>query len=157
MAEHESGELIYDIPAAVKGQAAIDPDTYEQMYQRSIHDPEGFWAEQADTFVSWFKKWDRVLEWDFHAAQTKWFLGGKLNVSYNCLDRHVEAGAGQQTALIWQGNDASESRQLSYAELLDQVCRFANALKALGVTKGCLLYTSPSPRDGLLSRMPSSA
>ena len=136
MAEHESGEPIYDIPAAVKGQAAIDPDTYQQMYQRSIQDPEGFWAEQADTFVSWFKKWDRVLEWDFHAAQTKWFLGGKLNVSYNCLDRHVEAGAGQQTALIWQGNDASESRQLSYAELLDQVCRFANALKALGVTKG---------------------
>jgi acetyl-CoA synthetase len=136
MAEHESGELIYDIPAAVNGQAAIDPDTYEQMYQRSIQDPEGFWAEQADTFVSWFKKWDRVLEWDFHAAQTKWFLGGKLNVSYNCLDRHVEAGAGQQTALIWQGNDAAESLQLSYAELLDQVCRFANALKALGVTKG---------------------
>ena len=133
MAEHESGEPTYDIPAAVKGQAAIDPDTYEQLYQRSINDPEGFWAEQADACVSWFNKWHTVLEWDFHTARTQWFLGGKLNVSYNCLDRHVEAGAGRQTALIWQGNDASESRQLSYAELLDRVCQFANALKALRV------------------------
>ena len=72
----------------------------------------------------------------FSQANIKWFIGGKLNVSYNCLDRHVEAGAGGQTAMIWQGNDAGESRKLTYAELLGKVCRFANALKSLGVKKG---------------------
>jgi acetyl-CoA synthetase len=136
MAEQVTNDSIYDVPVAMRGNAAITPELYEQMYQRSIQDPEGFWVEQADKFVSWFKKWDKVLEWDFHAAQIKWFLGGKLNVSYNCLDRHVEAGAGAQTALIWQGNDHGESRTLTYAELLAQVCRFANTLKSLGVKKG---------------------
>ena len=136
MSEHDGGELIYDIPAPVRGQTAIDPQTYARMYQRSIQDPEGFWSEQAEKFVTWFKKWDKVLEWDFHAAHLKWFIGGTLNVSYNCLDRHVEAGAGKQTALIWQGNDPTQARALTYAELLEQVSRFANALKSLGVKKG---------------------
>jgi acetyl-CoA synthetase len=136
MAEQETSSLIYDIPAPVRGRTAIDPETYARMYQRSIQDPEGFWAEQAGTFVSWFKKWDKVLEWDFHAAQIQWFLGGKLNVSYNCIDRHVEAGAGKQTALVWQGNDPTQLRTLTYADLLEQVCRFANALKSLGIKKG---------------------
>ena len=136
MSEHDSGELIYDIPAPVRGQTAIDPETYAHMYQRSIQDPEGFWAEQADKFVTWFKKWDKVLEWDFHAAHIKWFIGGTLNVSYNCLDRHVEAGAGEQAALIWQGNDPTQFRTLTYGELLEQVGRFANVLKSLGVKKG---------------------
>jgi acetyl-CoA synthetase len=136
MAEQVANDQIYDVPAALKGQAAITPELYTQMYQRSIQDPEGFWSEQAEKFVTWFKKWDTVLEWDFHTASIKWFIGGKLNVSYNCLDRHIEAGAGGQTAIIWQGNDLSESRTLTYAELLEQVCKFANALKSLGVKKG---------------------
>ena len=130
------GDLIYDIPAAVQGQTAIDPETYQQMYERSIQDPEGFWAEHAEKQLEWFQKWDKVVEWDFHKADIKWFLNGKLNVSYNCLDRHVNAGAGAQTALIWQGNNQDESKKFSYAELLDQVCQFANALTALGVKKG---------------------
>jgi acetyl-CoA synthetase len=136
MAEQVVPDVIYDIPAAVKGQTAISPTMYTEMYQRSVRDPEGFWAEQAEKFVTWFKKWDTVLEWDFHTAHIKWFAGGKLNVSYNCLDRHVEAGAGGQTAILWQGNDPAESRRLTYAELLEQVCRVANALKSLGVKKG---------------------
>ena len=136
MAEQIANDQIYDIPSAIRGQAAITPELYEQTYQRSIRDPEGFWSEQAEKFVTWFKKWDTVLDWDFHAANIKWFIGGKLNVSYNCLDRHVEAGAGGQTAIIWQGNDPSESRKLTYAELLEQVCKFANTLKSLGVKKG---------------------
>ena len=78
---------------------------------------EGFWAEQAEKQLEWFQKWDTVLEWDFHKADIKWFLNGKLNVSYNCLDRHVNAGAGDQTALIWQGNNQDESKKFSYAEL----------------------------------------
>ncbi len=130
------GDLIYDIPAAVQGQTAIDPETYQQMYERSIQDPEGFWAEHAEKQLEWFQKWDKVVEWDFHKADIKWFLNGKLNVSYNCLDRHVNAGAGAQTALIWQGNNQDESKKFSYAELLDQVCQFANALTALEVKKG---------------------
>ncbi len=136
MADEQSGDLTYDIPAAVQGQTAIDPETYQQMYAHSVRDPEGFWAEQAEKQVDWFQKWDSVLEWDFHQADIKWFINGKLNVSYNCLDRHVKAGAGDQTALIWQGNNQDESKKFSYAELLDQVCQFANALSALGVKKG---------------------
>ena len=136
MADEQSGDLTYDIPAAVRGQTAIDPETYQQMYERSVRDPEGFWAEHAEKQVEWFQKWDTVLEWDFHKADIKWFLNGKLNVSYNCLDRHVNAGAGDQTALIWQGNNQDESQKFSYAELLGQVCQFAHALRALGVKKG---------------------
>ena len=74
MAEQVASDLIYDIPTAVKGQTAITPELYAQMYHRSIQDPEGFWAEQAEKFVTWFKKWDRVLEWNFHTAQIKWFI-----------------------------------------------------------------------------------
>ena len=136
MADEQRADPTYDIPAAVQGQTAIDPETYQQMYARSVNDPEGFWAEQAEKQVDWFQKWDTVLEWDFHKADIKWFLGGKLNVSYNCLDRHVNAGAGDQTALIWQGNNQDESQTFSYTELLERVCRFANALRALGVKKG---------------------
>ncbi len=141
MADEQGGNLIhdipvYDIPAAVKGQTAIDPETYQRMYERSVQDPEGFWAEQAEQEIDWFQKWDKVLQWDFDKADIKWFLNAKLNVSYNCLDRHVNAGAGDQTALIWQGNNEDESKKISYAEMLEQVCQFANALKALGVKKG---------------------
>ncbi len=136
MADERGGDLTYDIPATVQGQTVIDPGTYQRMYERSIRDPEGFWAEHAEKQVDWFQKWDKVLEWDFHKADIKWFLSGKLNVSYNCLDRHVRAGAGNQTALIWQGNNQDESRKFSYAELLDHVCQFANVLRALGVKKG---------------------
>src|ERR1043165_300508 len=136
MSEQVISDQIYEVPAAVKGQTASTPELYPDMYQRSVQDPERFWSEQAEKFVTWFKKWDKVLEWDFHTAQIKWFIGGKLNVSYNCLDRHIEAGAGGQTAIIWQGNDPSESRKLTYAQLHEQVCKFANALKSVGVQKG---------------------
>ena len=126
----------YDVPAPIKGKTDIDLDTYKKMYQRSVEDPEGFWAEQAEKFVTWYDKWDRVLDWDFNEANIEWFHGGKLNVSYNCIDRHVEAGHGSQTALIWEGNDPAEDSKITYKQLLDEVCQFANALKALGVKKG---------------------
>ncbi|MBN1844623.1 MAG: acetate--CoA ligase [Sedimentisphaerales bacterium] len=126
----------YDVPEAIKGKTEIDLATYQKMYRHSVDDPEGFWAEQAERFVSWYQKWDTVLEWDFTEARIEWFKGGKLNVSYNCLDRHVEAGKGDQTAIIWEGNNPSEDAQFTYRELLEQVCQFANALKKLGVRKG---------------------
>ena len=136
MADAQQADPVYDVPAAVRGQTEIDDETYLRMYDRSIRDPEGFWAEQAEAQVDWFEKWDTVLEWDFHTANVKWFAGGKLNVSYNCLDRHVQAGEGDRTALIWQGNNREEHKTFTYAELLEQVCRCANALRALGVEKG---------------------
>ncbi|RMG65454.1 MAG: acetyl-coenzyme A synthetase, partial [Calditrichaeota bacterium] len=110
-------------------------DEYRQLYQRSVDDPEGFWGEVAER-LHWFQKWDQVMAYDFVNANIRWFEGGKLNVSYNCLDRHVEAGHGDKTAIIWEGNEPSESRHFTYGELLEQVQRFANVLKAHGVKKG---------------------
>ncbi|MCK5270034.1 MAG: acetate--CoA ligase, partial [Sedimentisphaerales bacterium] len=134
--EDKSGIPTYDVPAAIKGKTEIDFETYQQMYKRSVDDPEGFWAEMAEKFVSWDSKWDKVLDWNFKTANIEWFKGGKLNISYNCLDRHVEAGHGDQTALIWEGNDPGEDSKVTYKELMDNVCRFANALKKIGVQKG---------------------
>jgi acetyl-CoA synthetase len=108
---------------------------YEALYARSIADPEGFWAEVAQR-LDWSKPWDTVLRWDYTTAEVAWFEGGELNASVNCLDRHVDAGRGDRIAIIWEGDDPAEDRRFTYAELLTQVCRFANVLKGLGVTKG---------------------
>ena len=79
-------------------------DEYREIYDRSIADPEGFWAEQADQRITWFEKWHTVRQVDYHKAEIAWYLGGKLNAWYNCVDRHVESGRGNETALIWEGN-----------------------------------------------------
>jgi len=110
-------------------------DQYRELYQRSIDDPEGFWSKVAER-LHWYKKWKSVMNYDFFNANIKWFGGGELNISYNCLDRHVETGHGNKTAIIWEGNDPSESKHISYRELLDQVAKFANVLKAHGINKG---------------------
>src|SRR3569833_2087641 len=107
-------------------------EQYEEMYKQSIDDPEAFWARVAKE-LHWFKPWDKVLDWDLPTA--KWFVGGKMNLSYNCLDRQVENGRGDKTAIIWEG-EPGEIRRLTYAELHIEVQRFANALKALGIKKG---------------------
>ncbi len=107
-------------------------EEYEAMYKKSFEDPEAFWAEAAKE-LHWFKTWDRVLEWNLPSA--KWFVGGKMNLSYNCLDRHVQGSRGSKTAIIWEG-EPGEVRRLTYAELLAEVQRFANGLKALGIKKG---------------------
>ena len=108
---------------------------YRRLHDRSIGDPEGFWGEQARR-LQWLKPWDRVLDWNFKEPRIRWFEGGKLNASVNCLDRHVAAGKGKDVAILWEGNEPSESRAVTYAELLGEVSRFANALKSLGVKKG---------------------
>ena len=110
-------------------------EQYLALYQRSIDDPEGFWAEQAETFVDWFEKWDKVWDWNYEKAEIKWFLGAKTNVAYNCLDRHLES-RGDQTAIIWESDDPNVDKHISYRELHREVCRFSNALKARGVKKG---------------------
>ncbi len=130
-----SEEKIYDVPDAIAEHAHINAERYRDMYARSINDADAFWGEQAETFLSWFAKWDKVHEGDYNAATINWFIGGKLNVSHNCLDRHL-ATRGDQVALIWEGDDPTEDRQITYRALHDEVCRFANALKARGVTKG---------------------
>ncbi len=110
-------------------------DQYRDLYEKSVSDPETFWSKVAER-ITWVEKWHNVVEYDFVKANIKWFEGGKLNVSYNCLDRHVEAGYGDQTALIWEGNNPSEDKKFSYGDLLDEVQKFANVLKAHGVEKG---------------------
>jgi len=110
-------------------------DQYKKMYEYSINKPEAFWSEQAER-ISWFKKWDRVWEWDFNEANIKWFEGAKLNACYNCVDRHVIEGHGDKTALIWEGNNPDESKKYTYNDLLEKVQLTSNALKDLGVEKG---------------------
>ena len=110
-------------------------DQYKKEYNESIADRNAFWAEKAER-ISWVKKWDSVGEFDYVNANINWFEGGKLNVSYNCLDRHVEAGDGGRTALIWEGNNPEEDQHFSYNDLVSEVQKFANVLKRLGVEKG---------------------
>lgn len=108
---------------------------YEAAYARSVQDPEGFWAAQAEQF-SWKQKWDRVLAWNFDVPDVKWFMGGKLNITENCLDRHL-ATRGDKTAILWEGNDPNEAAQhITYTQLHERVCRYANVLKRNGVKKG---------------------
>ncbi|BAZ94144.1 acetyl-coenzyme A synthetase 2 [Thiohalobacter sp. COW1] len=126
---------VHPVPDDFAANALIDTAQYDSMYRRSIEDPEGFWSEQAEQFLTWFKPWDKVLEWDYHQAHIRWFEGGRLNACYNCLDRHLDS-RGNQTALIWEGDDPAMDKTLSYRELHTAVCRFANALKSRGVKKG---------------------
>ena len=111
-------------------------EDYEAAYKRSIEDPEAYWAERTTELVSWFKKWDTVLEADMYKPEIKWFQGGKLNVSYNCLDRHLENGRRNKAAIIWQGEPEEDVKVYTYQMLHDEVCRFANVLKKKGVKKG---------------------
>lgn len=110
-------------------------EAYQAQYAESIQDPEAFWARIAER-LTWYQKWDTVRDYDFVNAKIKWFEGGTLNACYNCLDRHVEAGHGDATAIIWEGNEPSEDKTFSYSEFLAEVKKFANVLKRQGVEKG---------------------
>ena len=125
----------YPVDEATAARAHVNNAQYLDMYQRSIDDSDGFWAEQAEKEIDWFSKWDTVQNIDYHKAQIRWFEGATLNVSYNCLDRHLET-RGDQTAIIWEGDDPGEDKHISYRELHAEVCKFANALKNLGANKG---------------------
>ena len=107
--------------------------SYDEVYSRSISDPDGFWGEAAQS-IHWEKPWDRVLD-DSNAPFYRWFTGGELNTCYNALDRHVEAGRGDQAALIYDSPVTDTKRTYSYSELTDEVARFAGVLAGLGVTK----------------------
>jgi acetyl-CoA synthetase len=115
--------------------AHVNAEQYRVMYQQSLEDPERFWAEMAHSFLSWDHHWHSVVKYDFLAGHAEWFAGGKLNVSYNCIDRHLPQRA-EQTALLWEGDDPTDTKHITYGELKAQVCRLANTLKARGVRKG---------------------
>jgi acetyl-CoA synthetase len=126
LAEHRA----FPPPAEFRARAKVTDDS---LYREAEADVEAFWKRQAEKYVSWSTPFDTVLEWDLPFA--RWFGGGRLNVAYNCLDRHVEAGHGDRVAYHWEG-EPGDTRTLTYAQLLEEVCRFANALKALGVRRG---------------------
>ena len=110
-------------------------ESYQNRYEDSISDPEGFWAEIAER-LDWMEPWMTIRKFDFVKGEIEWFSGGKLNASYNCIDRHIKNGYGNETAIIWEGNDPNQSRKFTYNDLLKEVSYFANALKELGVEKG---------------------
>ena len=129
---------VYEVPAEFRAKAYIKSrEEYQKIYDESIKDNDAFWAKVAEEQVTWFKKWDQVQDWKYSKDEVylKWFIGGKLNVSYNCLDRHLEK-RGDQVAIIWEGNEPTVDRKYTYKQLHEEVCKFANVLKAKGVKKG---------------------
>lgn len=129
-----SNPVTYPIPSSF-ADASITPDKYLQMYRQSLDDPDTFWSEQADEFLSWDTRWHTVCDSDMHTGYARWFDGGELNASLNCIDRHLPARA-QQTAILWEGDDPNESRHITYQELKDEVCRLANVMRNRGVQVG---------------------
>jgi acetyl-CoA synthetase len=126
---------VFPVPESWKKSAWINNETYLEMYERSVKDPEGFWSEHAKR-IDWFEPWKTVKDSDFQGdIHIRWFEGGKLNACYNCLDRHLEK-RGDQVAIIWEGDDPSVDKTFTYRQLYEEVCRFANVLKAQGVKKG---------------------
>ncbi len=128
---------VFSVPDEWRENAYINSiEKYREIWKRSIDDPDGFWGDIGEEYVSWFKKWDKVCEYDWNESpEHKWFLNGKLNVSYNCLDRHLDK-RGDKAAIIFEGNDPSDSKVYTYRQLHEEVCKFANVLKAKGVKKG---------------------
>ncbi len=126
---------VFNPPEELSKKAYIkNLDEYRRIYDRAVKDPTGFWNEMARE-LTWFRKWDKVFEADFKEAKHAWFLGGKLNVAYNCVDRHLQGWKKNKAAIIWEG-DIGDSRTLTYQQLYHEVCRFANVLKKHGVKKG---------------------
>src|SRR5665811_1528056 len=129
-------DKLYDVPPAWQKRAFADKAKYDDMYARSIKDPNGFWAEQAKR-IDWIKPFTKVKNTSFdpHNVSIKWFEDGITNVAQNCIDRHL-ADKHDQTAIIWEGDDPNETKHITYKQLHDEVCRLANVLKAHGVDRG---------------------
>ena len=125
---------IIDIKDEFKQNAYINTEKYEEMYKQSIENPEEFWAEQGES-IDWYKKWDKVMNYNFNTADIKWYEGGKLNVTYNCIDRHLES-KGDQKAIVWESDDPNLEKSYTYNELHKEVSRFSNVLKKHGIKKG---------------------
>ncbi|NTV14989.1 MAG: acetate--CoA ligase [Desulfobulbaceae bacterium] len=130
-------ERIFEPPQAGREQACVKSMAeYETIYKRSMDDPEGYWGDRAAELLTWDKKWDKVLDADLHKPEVKWFVNGKLNISANCLDRHLANGRRNKAAIIWQGEPDEDVKVYTYQMLHSEVCRFANVLKKMGIKKG---------------------
>ena len=128
---------IFQPDASMQGQAWIkDMADYEATNKKALDDPEGYWGDRAKELVTWFSDFDSVLEADYDKPEFKWFSGGKTNISYNCLDRHLTDGRRNKAALIWQGEPEEDVKVYTYQMLHTEVCRFANVLKKKGVKRG---------------------
>ena len=130
-----SDAKLYPVPPAFVDNAYINPVRYERLYAESVEQPEAFWAAQAREFLSWQQDFEQVFDFDFEAGKAEWFQGGKLNVSANCIDRHLPERS-EQVAIIWEGDEPTDSQEITYAELHQQVSRFGNLLRKQGVKKG---------------------
>ena len=138
-----SEEKVYKVPSDIAKRAFIDAEKYLEIYARSINESDIFWEEQAEEFLTWFSKWDKVQQWDYNDVNIKWFTKAKLNVSYNCLDRHLEK-RGDQIAIIWEGDEPDVDKRITYRELHAEVCKLANVLKSRGIKKGdCISIYMP--------------
>ena len=130
-----SDSKIYDVKKAILASSHINAQGYRDMYQYSIDSPDAFWSDQANNFVDWMKPWNSVMDYDYLTGHIRWFEGGTLNVSVNCIDRHLES-RGDQVAIIWEGDDPSQDNKITYRQLHKEVCKFANVLISQGVKKG---------------------
>jgi len=130
-----SDSRIYPVPESFSATSLLNKESYQRLYQQSIHEPEVFWEQQAREFLDWYQPWDVLHRSDLRKGQVSWFEGGKLNACVNCIDRHLPARA-DQVAIIWEGDDPSDSSRITYRELHERVCRLASALRARGVRKG---------------------
>jgi len=137
-------EKIYKPSQTFIDQANIDEKTYKKLYSESIKNPEAFWRKMALERITWFKPFTKVLEHNFAKAKVKWFEGGKLNVSYNCLDRHLNSPTRNKAAIIWEGDSPEEHKTYTYQQLYHEVCKFANVLKKFGI----------KPKDRVLIYLP---
>ncbi len=159
---------VHPVPDAVRQRAYLNDDDYQRLYRQSVENPDEFWGEQAKAFLDWFKPWHSVHHGDLRKGQATWFKGGQLNVAYNCIDRHLER-RGEQIAIVWEGDNPSESAHITYRKLHHNVCRLANVLKSRGVEKGdrvCIYMPmipeaptpcSPAPVSGRCTRWCSAA
>ena len=126
---------VYDVKPEIAASAHINAENYQTLYKQSVEQPEVFWSEQAKQFLQWDKPWHTVMNYDYPTGFIRWFEGGTLNVSVNCIDRHLETRA-DQIALIWEGDNPAHDKKITYRQLHEDVCKFANVLKDLGVKKG---------------------
>src|SRR5512139_204668 len=137
VANESLDEKIFDVPAEFRKTAWVSSmEQYQEMYRRSLEDADAFWAEEAEKRLHWFKKWDYVQNHDFAEAKVRWFEGGKLNVSYNCLDRHLNTPVADKVAYYFEGDSPDSTRVITYKQLWEEVTKFANVLKKKGVKKG---------------------
>ena len=127
-----SEDKIYPVSEAAAERSHLSKERFEELYQQSIESPKEFWAEQAGELLHWHEPWKSVMHSEFKKAETSWFAEGKLNVSFNCIDRHLDK-RGEQTAIIWEGDEPTDDKHISYRELHKQVCKLSNALKDRGV------------------------